>query len=201
MWIARASHNMKSKPSSVVSGFSGFTLVELLLVLVVLAVLAGGVVVALAGRRQTYELQTAAKDLATALEYAHANARLNNRPYRVLLAAEGNDIQIETVDPKNNGGFTPARGIPGRTYRFARGVSVVAIHKGGISQTEGPFVIQYPPGDEGGVGQIDLVNSQGQRVKLEVALVTGFVTVSEVLDADQETDGGALTAQGTAALR
>ncbi|MFI4859758.1 MAG: hypothetical protein ACIAXF_03645, partial [Phycisphaerales bacterium JB063] len=99
----------------------------MLLVLVILGVLAGGVVVSLAGRRQTYELETAAKDIATALEYAQLNARLNNKPYRIVFGDRGNSILIETRNLADASSWNPAQGIPGREYRLPGAAHVASI--------------------------------------------------------------------------
>lgn len=167
----------------------GFTLIELLLVLVVLGVLAGGVVVSLTGRRQAYELETAAKDVATALSYAQANARLNSRPYRVVFGEQGDNIQIETQRSTEASDWQAAIGVPGRRHRMAGDVRVLATGHAEAMQTQGPYVVEFSAAGAASIDRLVLANTQRQAITIQIMLATGQVEVSEV--ADLQIGGGA----------
>jgi len=167
----------------------GFTVLELLLVLVVLGVMAGSVVVSLSGRHRTNELETASRDLATALRYAHQNASLTQEAFRVVIAPQeavsghlSSDlaITVEIAEDLGRGLFRPARGMPGRPHALPKGVYLSDVIWSGQSLVDEPYELAFGSDAKMGWGQLQLSNEQGERIEIEVASLTGQVTVSGV---------------------
>ncbi len=85
--------------SAVVKSAQGFTLIELIIVLVISVLGFAAIGSNIFSGNQTTKLQAAARDLASALRYAHGEALMTRAQVSVAVNLDGNSYRISN-DPK-----------------------------------------------------------------------------------------------------
>ena len=158
------------------TGRLAFTLVELLLVLALLAILTASLTVSLSGRQDHYAIRMAAEDLAAAVRFAVAQARLRQVPHRLVFCDGAGGFRVEAADPQAKDGYVPASGRAGRQQLLAGGVRVVGVSEDGV-ETAVPKSLEYQPDGAGFRGRIRLENKRGETISIEVAPLTGQVHI------------------------
>lgn len=158
----------------------GFTLVELLLVLVLIAILAGSMVVSLTGRKESFSLQTSARDLAATIRFAGQFARQYHTTCRVRFDESSRYYQMEHLaasDPALD--FIPVRGQAGRQRSLAEGIQITGITTG-VNETQSlPEWLEFYRDGSGFAGRIELANQKEETIAIEVIPITGQVHVQE----------------------
>ncbi len=179
---------------------AAWTLIETLLVVALIAITVGTGTVSCQGRRAGHALDVAGADLSASIRYARATATTTSRAHRVVFSPEKTAFRVEVADPTVPAGFTPAQGIPGRWRHFADGVRVLATSLVATSQVAESNLATPEVTDagastapsllftaDGGAtnagtfhGTVTLANRQDERLLVQVAAVSGQVTVQRV---------------------
>ena len=155
-----------------------FSLAELLIVLVILSTMAGGVMVAVSGRQESFALSTAAKDLASAIRFARQAAVQEHKSFRLVFGDLGQGFRIEeTASPAGSSDFKPAPGGAGAWRWFAKGVRIVKITDAMQMGGESPQSITFNPDETGFQGALILENQQKDLLTIEVRNVPGQVEI------------------------
>jgi len=156
-----------------------FTLVEMLLVVVLLATLTGTLAVSLRGRVDRHALRIAGKDLAAAVRFSVAEARLNRLPYRVAFHDNWTCYRVERAKSAAGSEYVPVRSLAGQMKAFAKQVRIAGASTDGQPLESVPEALpQYPDGN-GFHGEIRLANRAGETLTIKVAPVTGQVRIVE----------------------
>jgi type II secretion system protein H len=158
---------------------AGFTYVEMLVVLALIGILAGAVVVSLQGRSQTFALKTATKNLSAALRFAREEARLRQRPHRLVFSEDLNAYRVESAESVDTLEFTAVKGRAGAMWQMPRGVRVTGVSKDGQSIELASVAVGFGPDGSGFSGLIELVNDQGEMMRIEVIGETGQIHVRD----------------------
>ena len=141
--------------------------------LTILGVLMAGLSLSLAGRDDSAALRSAAKDLAAAVRYAAAQARLHQMPHRVAFYEEAAEYRVEIADARSAEGFSPVAGQAGRKHVLTHGVRVIGVIETGGQMIPVPRVIEYTPQGMGFSGTIHLANRKDETLVIEVIAQTG----------------------------
>lgn len=157
-----------------------FTLIEMLLVIVLISIVSGSLVVSLSGRQDTHSLSVAAKDLATAIRFTAAEARIKHSPHRIAFHDEFRAYRIEATPHGSNGSFAPVGGLAGAMKRFAKRVRVTSVSAAGGSTDHTSNELVFLPDRRGFDGSIELQNQAGETVRIEVLRETA--QVNNVID-------------------
>lgn len=165
-------------PMSSRAGWRAFTLVEMLLAVVMIGILAGAVVVTLHGRRDTYALESAAKDLAAAIRFAVAEAKFKRSLHRVALSDDLRSYRVEFV-PNGKTDFRAAKGMAGAARRLADGVWIASVDVGDRWIDPLRTRLEFGPTGGGFAGAIELQNRGGATIRIEVVAGSGQVHVRE----------------------
>lgn len=158
----------------------GFTLVELLLVLVLIAILAGSMVASLTGRKDSFSLQTSARDLAATIRFAGQFARQYHTTCRICFDEAGRRYQVER--PAASGSatdFVPARGQAGRQRSLSEGIQITGISASLNEIQPLPEWLEFYRDGSGFAGRIELANQKQETIAIEVIPITGQVHVQE----------------------
>ncbi len=153
--------------------FVGFTLVEMMVVLVLIGLLAGSVVVAFEGRDADHAVRVAAEDLAEATRYAHREARVTQRPHRLVFDEAMRSFHVEWRPL--DGQWRSVNGRPGRERVMPGGVWAEVDSSEQTPDGE-PVTLTFDPAG-GFVGRIRLVGEGGRVRVLESFAETGQVNV------------------------
>jgi general secretion pathway protein H len=140
----------------------GFTLLELMIVLLIGVTAFGAVALKAFSGDQTAKLQAAARDIASALRYAHGQALLIAAPVGVAVNLAENTYRITGED---------------RIYRLPSemGVSVVVAEEELSAEGEGAIEFFQDGSSTGG----RVVLQSGQQIRrIDVNWVTGEVSIS-----------------------
>ena len=141
----------------------GFTLIELIIVLLISVLALAAISGKIFSGDQTTKLQAAARDIASALRYAHGQALINGEPVSVLINLDDNSYRISD-NPKN--------------FRLAAEIEISLV----IAED------QFNDGGEGGISFFSDGSSTGGRITLEwgqqlrridVNWITGEVAISD----------------------
>jgi general secretion pathway protein H len=186
------------KSSSPQQAARGFTLIELMIVLVIMSF-----VLALAGPAVTrglsgLTLKTAAKKVAAALRYARSQAVNRAQPYSAIFDREHGRIVIRGIPRPLPPDQTAAEAEPEEKTADAAGaeaqkpeIKIVALPEGitlkeitiggtEITGTKDELaqIVFYPDGTSQG-GELVLVDSRERQYQVNVAFLTGVVTIEE----------------------
>ena len=153
----------------------GFTLIELIIVVLVLAILASVAVPAMSRGHVQLTLRTAAENLVGALRYAQSMAVRTGSPFAVHLSPKDNSFYVADMASPSQPVQDPFTMKPYRvdysTHRLFEGVE--------LSATNLQSPVQFDSlGSPSGGGWIDLQIGD-ERIRIELAVVTGRITVSE----------------------
>jgi general secretion pathway protein H len=177
---------------------NGFTLIELMIVLVIMSF-----VLALAGPAVTrglsgLTLKTAAKKVAAALRYARSQAVNRAQPYSVIFDRERGRIVIcgipqpappeeQAEDAEQDEEAAGAAGAQAqkpdiKTVALPEGITLKEIIVGGAEITgtkdELAQLVFYADGTSQG-GELVLADSRDRKYQVNVAFLTGVVTIEE----------------------
>jgi general secretion pathway protein H len=154
----------------------GFTLIEMIVVLVVLGLVAGLVLARGPLRSAAVDLRAATSAVAEGLRGARGQAIATNRPvvFRVDVAAH-----LFAVDD------APPRRLPD-----SLGLSVTTIAKA-VAGRDVAGIVFAPDGSSSG-GRVDLTLGV-RHARVDVAWLTGRVTVAEAADPDAAVSSGAVS--------
>jgi type II secretory pathway pseudopilin PulG len=141
------------------------------LVVLLMGIVAGAAVVNLKDRQDSYALGAAARDLAAAIRFAAAQARIEGVRYRLMWDGETNGYRVE-VRRVGQSEWTPAEGLVGLPRRLAKGVSVSEVRRGDEMTTDG---MEFEPDGSGWWGVIELRSRSGQVMNIRIMPWTGQV--------------------------
>jgi type II secretion system protein H len=157
---------------------AAFTLVELLLVVVLMSILAGSVVVSLSGRTEKYALRATADDLAAAVRFASAHARLEQRPHRVVFSDDRRAFWIESRD-EATAEYRALAGMPGAPRRLSQDVRVARVVAADDTGAGEVSALSFYPDGAGFFGRIELVARDQSAMTIAVARETGDAYVEQ----------------------
>lgn len=178
----------------------GFTMIELMIVLVIMSF-----VLALAGPMVTrglsgLTLKTAAKKVAAALRYARSQAVNRAQPYSVIFDQEHGRLVIRGIprpiplpdqaaqeaEPEEiaaDAAEAAAQQPEIKIVAFPEGITLKKITVGGSEITgakdELAQLVFYPDGTSQG-GELVLADSRDRQYQVNVAFLTGVVTIEEL---------------------
>jgi len=141
----------------------GFSLTEMLLVLVVIGILAGGTIASLQGRASRHALRLAGDDLAGAVRFAQEQARLYNRPCRLVLSDQA--FSVEAYQP--TGESEKAESII-RPMQFCHGVRLVSLEHAGMRLIL-PQAIEITPNQDQASLVMILQDRTGRQLKVQIS--------------------------------
>jgi general secretion pathway protein H len=150
------------------AGTKGFTLIELLMVLVLLVAAAALVVPTTSRAFANLQLRLAARSVANLFQQAKGRALYEGRTYQVIFARAGQQLLLVREDGK-------------LASRAALPAGIVLHGRRG----DGPWTTEieplrfFPNGTSESI-QIELRDARANRVALELAPLTGRVTVTDV---------------------
>ncbi|MDF1584267.1 MAG: GspH/FimT family pseudopilin [Methyloprofundus sp.] len=141
----------------------GFTLIELLLVIVIIAISAALVGPNIGSGNQTAKLNSAARDIASALRFARGHALSRHKESTVLLNLQANTYQITDKQ---------------KVYRIAKEIEVTLdiAQSQLINETQGQIRF-FPDGSSTG-GRITLELADNKR-QLDINWLTGHVELND----------------------
>ena len=141
----------------------GFTLLELIIVLVISVLGFAAVAVNINSGNTSTSLETVARDLASALRYAHGQALLTHKTVAVSVNLEGNDYRISDRD---------------RVYAFDAQIEVtLTVAEESFNEGESGRIAFFPDGSSTG-GRITLEWGKQLR-RIDVNWITGAVSVDD----------------------
>jgi len=141
----------------------GFTLLELIIVLVISVLGFAAVAVNINSGNTSTRLETVARDLASALRYAHGQALLTHKTVAVSVNLEGNDYRISDRD---------------RVYAFDEQIEVtLTVAEEAFGEGESGRIAFFPDGSSTG-GRITLEWGKQLR-RIDVNWITGAVSVDD----------------------
>lgn len=147
-----------------VKSIRGFTLLELIIVLLVsvlgFAVVGGNI----SSGNQSTRLQAAARDIASALRYAHGQALMSRQPVSVTVNLDDNSYSI---------------GNRGKTYRLDRQIAV-SVTVAEEEFTEGRQASIRFFGDGSSTGGRIILEWGKQLRRIDVNWITGAVEIHDV---------------------
>jgi len=158
---------------------SAFTLVEMLLVVVLLATLTGTLAASLSGRVDRHALRIAGKDLAMAVRFSVAEARLKRLPHRVAFHDHWTSYRVEKAESGAGREYTPVRSLAGQVKTLAKQVRVAGVSTDGRLLESLPEALPQYPNGNGFRGEIQLANRAGETLTIKVLPVTGQVRIVE----------------------
>jgi len=150
-------------PPAVSKPVQGFTLLELIIVLLVSVLGFAAVSSNISSGNQSTKLQAAARDIASALRYAHGEALVTRNPVSVAVNLDDNSYRISNRD---------------KVYRLAAEIDVSVV----VAEEE------FTDGGEGSIRFFGDGSSTGGRITLEwgkqlrridVNWITGEVSISD----------------------
>ncbi len=164
---------------SLEGGIGAFTLVEMLLVLVLLATLTGTMAVSLGGRQDRHAIRVCAKDLATAIRFCAAQARLKGQSHRVAFYEGASAYRVEAADAVQGDDFVPVYGQAGRKRTLVKGVEVTAISTEDreLDVDDLTDVLTFRPKGNNFHGKIELRNRKDEAITIEVLPTTAQVHI------------------------
>jgi type II secretory pathway pseudopilin PulG len=151
----------------------------MLIVLVLIAILAGGAVVSLAGRKDSYALCVSSRDLAAAIRLAIGTAQRNQTTARITFDDSLRKYYVEKLADTNTTEFTPVRGKIGLARSLMEGVSIEGVLVDGNDSAFTANLLEFGCNRDSFSGQIKLVNRAGKHTTIEVLPRTGQVHVLE----------------------
>lgn len=160
-------------------GYTAFSLIELLIVVVLMSIMTGAVVVSLQGRKSAHILGVTARDLAGAISYAFEESRLSGIAHRVSFSDDGASYRVEAATGDELAPYQPVSGLAGRPKRFAGDVKIVGVTYTSSSSRSECSELLCIPGPSGFDGIVELQDSNGEVIMLEVLGGTGQVHVRE----------------------
>ena len=174
-------NHMPWNKRSLEGGIAAFTLVEMLLVLVLLATLTGTMAVSLGGRQDRHAIRVCAKDLATAIRFCAAQARLKGRPHRLAFYDGLRAYRVETIDTQSGQDFVPVYGQAGRKRTLVKGVEVTAISTEDreLDLADLTEILTFDPNGSSFHGKIELRNRKDEAITIEVLPTTAQVHIDE----------------------
>lgn len=149
--------------SAVIKPVQGFTLIELIIVLVISVLGMAAISSNISSGNQTTKLQTVARDMASALRYAHGQALISRQPVSMFINLDDNSYRVSNR---------------AKTFRFESEIEVSLV----VAEED------YPNGGEGSIRFFSDGSSTGGRITLEwgqqlrrvdVNWITGEVTISD----------------------
>jgi general secretion pathway protein H len=155
-----------------------FTLIELLVVMVVISIVAGSVVVCLQGRQDAHGLRAAGKDLAAALRFAGAEARLRQMAHRIAFSVDLDGYRIEAQDAATLT-FEPIKGVGGEMKHWGPDIRVAAVTANGSRLDPPPDSLEFSRDGHGFAGDIQLQGRNAQTIKIEVTGGANQVNICE----------------------
>lgn len=147
---------------SAVKSERGFTLLELIIVLFVMVVGFGVVASNINNGGQNTRLQAAARDIASALRYAHGQALMTRRPVAVAVNLENNSYRI---------------GNAGKIYWLDEGIEIsLTVAEDQFREGQEGAILFFGDGSSTG-GRIVLESGKLSR-QIDVNWITGAVNLS-----------------------
>jgi general secretion pathway protein H len=141
----------------------GFTLLELMIVLLVSVLGLVAVGSSISSGNQTTKLLATARDIASALHYAHGEALMTRNPVSVTLNLEENSYQISTKD---------------KIYHFPSEIEVSVVVAEEEFSGEGVAGIRFFADGSSTGGRVTLVWGKQLR-RLDVNWITGEVSIND----------------------
>jgi Tfp pilus assembly protein FimT len=151
----------------------------MLLVIVIITILAGGAVVSLRGRKDSFALQASTNDLASALRFAAVQAKLEQTMYRLIFNDGMKTYHVEKNASGATQEFVPVRGLAGHTKSLTEGVRLVRVLRQDSEINPMPRFLEFDKEGGGFCGKIELQNRYGESTQIEVMSKTGQVYVLE----------------------
>lgn len=154
---------------------NAFVLAELLVVLVLMAILVSGSIVAFRNRQDEYALTMAAKDLASAMQFAAETSQRTGGSLRIRFDDAHTAYRLE--EKVGTSQFDPLPGQAGVMHPLPQGVQVAEILIEDLLQTPLPEWLAFGSNDESFAGKVRLTGSDGMWKVIEVMAETGQVHV------------------------
>lgn len=167
--------SLPRQPRAFVRLRRGFTLLELLLVAALISIFAAGTVAAVYGRARQQALRLAARDMASALAYAMAEARADGAVCRVAFdPASPRRFRLERW-VADSGQFEPVSGVAGRWHVFGEAVTVRTIGNDAGGEGTQATALEFSPDGRGFAGEVVLSCPDQVSIRLGVLPLAGQV--------------------------
>ena len=144
----------------------GFTLLELILVMFIVVLAVGAISVNIGHGNVSVKLKTVARDIASALRYAHGQALMTRQPVWVEFNLAKNEYRISGRD---------------KNYEFSDQIDVsMTIAEESFDQQGSGRIQFYPDGSSSG-GRIDL-EWEGFLQRIDINWLNGKVSITDVAE-------------------
>jgi len=167
---------------------SGFTLLELLVVLLIISLISAWVGPRLAGSLGRMTVESAARQVASALRFARSRAVTEKMPYRAVFRMDPARMVVEPyseTEPAEDNADPTDASIPRKAVAFPDGIRILSeVSPAGETVTMDGFEIVFFPSGGASGGAVTLTDGAGRRLSVAVDFITGSVKIDEDITPD-----------------